>query len=80
MHYDAYAFGAGKGKITMEPKDKAFLKVIGKVKDASKNDWEKVRQVYECGSRLTGNERSIYDSEIKLETPGKNNTVACAHT
>lgn len=68
MHYDAYAFGSEKGKITMEPTNINFLTVIGKAKDASARDWQKVRLVYECAP---SSQQTDTSDDTEIATPRK---------
>lgn len=50
MHYEARTFGKN-GSITMEPKQPEYLNVIGHATEASEQDWEKVRRIYDCPKR-----------------------------
>jgi len=53
MHYDKTAFAENKG-VTMQPKDSKYTNIIGNVKDAHPNDYEKINRIYECKEIVNG--------------------------
>jgi len=54
MHYDKTSFGKVDGQVTMEPMDKKFADIIGKVTKAHPTDYEKINRIYKCSKKVAG--------------------------
>ncbi|KAJ1357158.1 hypothetical protein KIN20_015229 [Parelaphostrongylus tenuis] len=70
MHYTKTAF-ARRGRISMETRDPSYMDVIGRQKDASTRDYQKVCKIYSCKKCLGGDTKPEDDDKKPSVTTSK---------
>lgn len=79
MHYDKTSFGKSSGLVTMQTKDPRFSDVIGNMKTAHPNDYEKINRIYGCNASKSSWTSWLKPWEWSWPWQSKDKTVA-GHT